>query len=162
MDKLLGIKHWQLLVLIFLPTIIVELLYPDTLNFLNVLGSIWCFTIYVFWLYSIGNKVSKNNSVSVLQTRLFKVSFYYIIFYLLLLIGLYNRNDADFPSWQIPVHVLALFASFYLLYFAAKSLIEIEKANRTAGSDFFSTFIAFWIFPIGVFFVQPRINKTLT
>lgn len=48
---------------------------------------------------------------------------------------------------------------FYLLYFVAKGLVTIETGKEAFFSDYFGVFMLFWFFPIGVWFLQPKMNR---
>lgn len=59
----------------------------------------------------------------------------------------------------IPCHLLAIFAILYSFYVLAKLLKTAEKQRESDFEDFIAEFFFFWIFPIGIWFIQPRINK---
>jgi hypothetical protein len=57
------------------------------------------------------------------------------------------------------VHFTALACMFYQLYFIAKSLKSVELNKEAALSDYVAEFVLIWFSFIGVWFIQPRINK---
>lgn len=57
-----------------------------------------------------------------------------------------------------PLHLLAMFCMFYSLYFIAKNLVMAEKNEIIEFYDFSGPFFLIWFFPIGIWFIQPRIN----
>ncbi|MBL7864186.1 MAG: hypothetical protein JNK10_04880 [Cyclobacteriaceae bacterium] len=59
----------------------------------------------------------------------------------------------------IPLHLFSIFCIFYCLYFAAKTMMTAELQRETSFSDFAGEFFLFWFHPIGVWVIQPRINK---
>jgi len=52
-----------------------------------------------------------------------------------------------------------LFCMFYCLYFNAKALKAAEWQRPVTFSDFAGEFFMIWFFPVGIWILQPRINK---
>jgi len=48
---------------------------------------------------------------------------------------------------------------FYILYFIAKELKSVELKREAKWSDYNATFFFLWFIPIGIWWVQPRINR---
>jgi hypothetical protein len=61
----------------------------------------------------------------------------------------------------IPLHLFSMFCLFYCLYFVAKTLKTVELQREVSFSDFVGEFFLTWFFPIGVWILQPRINKMI-
>lgn len=59
----------------------------------------------------------------------------------------------------IPLHLLSLFCMFYILYFVAKTFKTVELQRETKFADFTGEFFLLWFFPIGLWILQPKINK---
>lgn len=66
--------------------------------------------------------------------------------------------DSLFMLIIIP-HLLSMYCLFYCLYFTAKTMMTAELQRETSFSDFAGEFFLFWFHPIGVWVIQPRINK---
>ncbi|MGH2568543.1 MAG: hypothetical protein ACRDGA_09405 [Bacteroidota bacterium] len=58
-----------------------------------------------------------------------------------------------------PLHLLATIAIFYVLAFAARNIIMAERQSAVSFFDYSGPFFLLWFFPIGVWFVQPRVNR---
>jgi len=43
--------------------------------------------------------------------------------------------------------------------FASKSLVMVETGRRAKFYDYAGPFFLMWFFPIGIWFIQPRINR---
>lgn len=63
------------------------------------------------------------------------------------------------PFFVVPMHLLAMVAIFYVLGFTAKNLILAERQSPVSFFDYSGPFFLMWFFPIGVWFVQPRVNR---
>ena len=59
----------------------------------------------------------------------------------------------------VPLHLLAMFCMFYLLKFVSQNLSLAETDRGVAFADYAGTFFLLWFFPVGVWTVQPRINR---
>ena len=59
----------------------------------------------------------------------------------------------------VPLHLLAMIAIFYILAFAARNIIMAEVQSTVSFFDYSGPFFLMWFFPIGVWFVQPRVNR---
>jgi len=58
-----------------------------------------------------------------------------------------------------PLHFFAMFCLLYDLYFVSKSLALAEKQRSVSLGDYLGYLCALWIFPVGVWIIQPRINR---
>ena len=64
-------------------------------------------------------------------------------------------------SLFLPIATIA--AITYLLVFAARSIVIAERQSAAVSfSDYSGPFFSLWFFPIGVWFVQPRVNQLVT
>ncbi|MFN7651888.1 MAG: hypothetical protein ACK5PC_01575 [Cyclobacteriaceae bacterium] len=59
----------------------------------------------------------------------------------------------------VPMHLFSMFCIFYSLYFVAKTFKTVELQRETAFSDFAGEFFLIWFYPIGIWIIQPKINK---
>jgi hypothetical protein len=58
-----------------------------------------------------------------------------------------------------PLHLFSMFCIFYCLYFVSKTFKTVELQRETTFSDFAGDFFLIWFYPIGIWIVQPKINK---
>lgn len=59
----------------------------------------------------------------------------------------------------IPLHLFSMFCIFYSLYFVAKTFKTVELQRETTFSDFAGEFFMIWFYPIGIWIIQPKVNK---
>jgi hypothetical protein len=52
-----------------------------------------------------------------------------------------------------------MFCIFYCFYFTAKVLKTVELQKPVTFNDYAGEFFLIWFFPIGIWFIQPRINR---
>lgn len=61
----------------------------------------------------------------------------------------------------IPLHFFAIFCMFHSLYFTAKSFKSVELQRSVSFSDFVGEFFLILFFPIGIWFIQPKVNDMI-
>tara|TARA_B110000046_G_C13016331_1_gene408942 strand:+ start:1352 stop:1558 length:207 start_codon:yes stop_codon:yes gene_type:complete len=60
-----------------------------------------------------------------------------------------------------PLHLLSMFGIFHSLWFNAKVIKSIELHRTGTFGEFAGEFFLIWFFPIGIWFIQPKINKMM-
>ena len=60
-----------------------------------------------------------------------------------------------------PLHLFSMFCIFHSLYFVAKAFKTAELKRKVSFSDFAGEFFLIWFYPIGIWIVQPKINKMI-
>jgi hypothetical protein len=58
-----------------------------------------------------------------------------------------------------PLHLLAMFCLVYSFYFVSKSLVSAERGEPVSFSNYAGELFLIWFFPIGIWIVQPRVNR---
>jgi len=59
------------------------------------------------------------------------------------------------------IHFFSIFCILHTIYFAAKTIRSAELQINARFSTFVGYFFLIWIFPVGIWFIQPRINALL-
>ena len=91
----------------------------------------------------------------------------YFSFFLLLIASVFaNPMNIESPFiglvvLVIPFHFLTVFSIFHTMYFAAKTIKCVELKRNVTFSDMAGEFFLIWFFLIGVWILQPRINKLI-
>ncbi|HZY80968.1 MAG TPA: hypothetical protein VFE50_15705 [Cyclobacteriaceae bacterium] len=95
----------------------------------------------------------------------FRMAFFFPMIYICVVVCVISfaflKTDPSIAALAIiiPFHFLAMFCMFYVLYFTSKSLKIVELQRNVTFSDFAGEFVLIWLFFIGVWIIQPRINK---
>jgi hypothetical protein len=61
--------------------------------------------------------------------------------------------------YLLPIHFYSMFSMFYCIYFISKSSVSFALGTEATFEQFIKTFFLLWFFPIGVWFIQPQVNK---
>lgn len=59
------------------------------------------------------------------------------------------------------LHLFSVFCLLHTLYFVAKTIRVAELQTNTTFSGFIGDFFLTWFLPIGIWFLQPRINRLI-
>jgi len=130
------------------------------------------------WQFSVAIGLQKMVPAGVhMKVKKFKIFFFIPVIYLtlflifisfILTLNFTNIGPSNF-SYRlvfpflliIPLHFFSIFCIFYCLYFVAKTFKTVELQREVTFSDFMGEFFLVWFFPIGVWIIQPKINKMI-
>lgn len=175
MKFFLKLKSWQLFcVLVALPFVGQFFVDPFSLaangadlnDILLMTGSVVYLSmiIVLVWFWVLGTQLNHFVAEEFRPSPgLFKVSviypaFYVILFWLLFFTQSNNPSLNWIPLLICPFHLLAMFSILYSFYFISKNLVLAEKRAKVKTEDFIGPFFALWFFPVGIWFIQPRVN----
>jgi hypothetical protein len=128
------------------------------------IGLIFC------WLYSLGvNLPGKLPETAKMKSAGFKICliisaickiftsvYLYFVFSGIVAGGELNTKIFVFA---IPLYLFSMCCTFYCFYFIAKTLKCVERQTPVTFSDCALEFFSVWISPIGIWFIQPKINR---
>jgi hypothetical protein len=116
--------------------------------------------VYLGWLFSISyllnNEVPKdmNLNITILKFLILIPTLYASVFVTFL-----NVLDDNPSSFTMVLHISSMVIIFYSMLFSAKTINSIELKRKVTFSDYAGDFMLFWFFPIGIWIIQPRVNK---
>nr|WP_299341191.1 hypothetical protein [Allomuricauda sp.] len=156
---------------------------PDSKGFTEVLNeefiqfdfppflTIVFFLLFFGWFWSIAiglqKKIPQRIKMKVTKFKVFFfIPFTYIILLMIYLGGLFSGMGTDsflISGWIfaiiVPFHLLSMFGIFYSLYFAAKTIKTAELQREVGFGDFVAEFFLLWFYFIGIWIIQPKVNK---
>jgi hypothetical protein len=151
---------------------------PDATSILNFISVMPLMMILMMgmqfgWMWSVAIGLQKKVPDTVkMKVKTFKLFLFIPIIYSFIfaaffgvISGVFTAFDAFMPHITtllviiLPLHFLAIFCMIYSLYFIAKTLKTVEMQREAYFSDFAGEFFMIWFYPIGIWIVQPRINK---
>ena len=126
-----------------------------------------------YWSVVIGLQKKLPENVN-LNIKRFKIFFFIPLVYMILIMlfmsyllnNFMNISQPNFMYFSyipiiIPIHLFSVFCIFYTMYIAAKTIKTVELQREVYFSDFAGEFFMIWFFPIGVWILQPRINRII-
>lgn len=122
-----------------------------------------------FWSIAIGLQKKIPSEIK-MKIKKFKVLFFipliYIISIMLLMAGLFSGteiNSFSLIGWPLYIivllHLFSMFCIFYSIYFVAKTIKTAELKRKVDFGDFTGEFFLLWFYFIGVWIIQPKVNK---
>ncbi len=165
MTFFLKLRHWELFLMLALPTIM-SLMFDLPLEPL-VVATIGLFMMLVLfgWMFSIGAWANRHLPESRRRSPLpFAVGLLLPLVYLLMYIFLYipllqEGVPSKPPLWLLPMHMLSMVGIFYGLWYTARQLKSLQENTDADFMIFSSTFFMLFIFPLGIWLIQPSVNQ---
>jgi hypothetical protein len=167
MKKLLSYKHWQLFLLIFICGAWTS---PSPLK--EIINGIAVVT-FTLWIYAIGiygHKRIVALGLKHMNLRLFKINT--IIVGCFLVVGLTwsaTGGEEGYRSETIGAgDVLASLVGVYLVFamvqtvvFACKILAKLDHRRDVSFGDYFNNLLLLFFFFIGIWWLQPKVNRLI-
>ncbi|HYF01850.1 MAG TPA: hypothetical protein VEC36_00625 [Patescibacteria group bacterium] len=131
----------------------------------TVILTIIFMAIFVGWLYSAGYLLflKANGKVKLSLTK-FRVAALYIVVYTAFFCWFATSVFPDNPSTLkgiFPFHILAMVAIVYVGRFTAMALKTVEMKRQAGFSDYSEVLFSLWLIPVGIWRIQPRIQRAL-
>jgi hypothetical protein len=133
----------------------------------HLLGSIGGFFLFC-WLVAIGQKASKkliSNGIDVSYIKYFNwsIAFVIVTYTLILIIGsetnIFIGNINFYYTTPIYLPIIFWGSLLSIIIFVSKSLVSAERLEEVGIGDYFWTVILLVFSAIGLWFVQPRVQK---
>lgn len=179
MKIFLMLKHWQLFgLLLGIPMIfqfislgaIITSNDPTKAMFFFPIIMVLFVGLFFSWFYTLGTNFHKKLPLSAkMNLTKFKIFLFIPVAYMLLISVFMVKMFSDIADGGqsnpavfaliVPLHLFSMFCIFYCLHFNAKALKSVELGRPVTFNDFSGEFFLLWFFPLGVWFLQPRINK---
>jgi len=148
------------------PSIVINY-FPVFLLLMIITGS-----VQFGWFWAVGVGLNKVIPLELkLNVKRFKLAFLlvmiaifgwvYFMWSLMRSVTLVSQNNYNpaITGLMIPFMFLLIFAVFYIYYFVAKTLRTAELQRSINVGDYIGEFFLIYFFPIGIWFLQPKINK---
>lgn len=188
-DTFLKAKHWQLFIIMLGIPLLFQFYtmfnffsdldsesIPNPENLRNTfqlfpLIMVLFSLVFFGWFWSIAIGLQRNIPAEIkMNVKKFKIFFFipliYIIFFMFYIGGLFsgigtNRfsNGGGIIAVILPLHLFSMFCIFYSMYFVAKTIKTAELQRKVGFEDFAGEFFLLWFYFIGIWIIQPKVNK---
>lgn len=183
MKRFLLALNWQLFLLVaLLPLLILVggLLVPAyyfsgaTLFFAVPLAVVFSQVVLYGWMWSVGQGLYRQKGLQAYfsnKTFRWMVAIPVFIILLVLIFWLWGAAILGMGKFSmanvltgallflLPLEVIFIVSKFYCLYFVARVLKTAELQRAARFEDFSMEFILLMVFPIGLWWIQPRVNR---
>jgi hypothetical protein len=177
-------KHWQLFVLLVGFPIFFEFLMAaamiltrdaETIAYyvpVLIVLMVVCMGSLFMWYYTLGTNLYKLLPATArMNLTVFKIFLFTPVIYIvglclsiagMFLSGAFAAGSGPHPALFLlifPLHLFSMFCIFYCMWFIAKSLKAAELQKPVTAGDYIGDFLLLWFYFVGVWFIQPRINR---
>ena len=161
MKQILKIKHWQLFLIFFLPMYFAKssMALLIITEFELVLYSLWIYSTVKYGQLRLSDLGIKKNNFTFLKVNCLLLPIIWLTIRLYTSQTGISLNSIPFRVLLITWDLYFFVAFFHMTYFAAKTIIAADKERDVNFKEFLSTMIGYIFFPIGIWFIQPKINK---
>lgn len=151
------------------------------LNYVPLVTALGAFVIYG-WMWAVVSSFKEKVPVDAhLSYARFTVLFAFVVLYcMVIVVGLHlfisyyladllastiEPTDAEmrqYIRWVLLaglMHFVATVCTFYCIWYTAKTLKTIEMDRDAYGSELAGYFFLLWFFPIGIWLIQPVVNR---
>jgi len=170
-DYFLRAKHWQIFLLLFGMFCVAgfvsfteaRALSAGSLGIAGLLS--WVVLglaqlSFAVWLWSLGSFLTSIMHPALrLSLRFFGFALVCAPVYLFVFNVFFQDLTPLMLVFVFPLHLLAMFCLVYSLYFVSKSLVSAERGEPVSFSNYAGALFLIWFFPIGIWIVQPRVNR---
>ncbi len=161
MQTLLKVKHYHVFVFIFGALVLntFTLIGHPLISALIKISGFW---IYMGYLLILSNAMQKYVSQRLaLNHGFFQFNAIIVIGSYSIIMILSDGEGMEFEGVIALPFFYVFYALLYSISFPARILRTIELKRKVQFGDYFAEFFAFLFLPIGIWFIQPRINKML-
>lgn len=149
---------WNLFLLIVLPITISTVISVLTESLIIIkISMLLDFYIVLLWEYRVCTLIyEKYSSYLTVPILWFKICIGYMSIYVILFSLFFEIIPSNYLE---PLHMVSFACNIYCLYFLSKLLVTVEKRSKVKFREYFGTLISMWILIIGIWNLQPRINR---
>ncbi len=180
MQIFLKAKHWQIFMIIIGLPVILEIIAvpfmiieddPRVIMTIMPIIMIYFFGGFCGWCWAVAinlqEKLADDLKLSVKGFKIFLLAplIYYIIFFFIIdftISGAIEKGTEPNPTifaWLAPLHLITSFCILYCFYFVSKIFKTVELQRKVTFSDFAGEFFMICFYFIGIWILQPKINK---
>jgi len=154
MGLYLRLRHWQLFIIFLFVIVVAQVLF-------GFLSTALIGAVLFGWLWSISLSASRRLPKELSASpAIMGIGLIYALAYSWFSFDLFH--GFVFPWYGVVLHILAVVAVFYALGFSAKQLTKMMYRRQVTFVEYLGPLLLLWFFPIGVWFIQPRVNELLT
>ncbi|MDW3196841.1 MAG: hypothetical protein R8G66_30980 [Cytophagales bacterium] len=159
MTLLLKLKHWQIFIILLLASFMSRFTWVGN-EFLNTVLNLIGTLLYMIWYFAIGLEITERLPKKVeLPKTLFIINGFVVICSFVTLAmffdGSFESNGLLGFIWV----VYFMYALFQFFFYPAKALNSNELEKEAGFGDYFGDFFLMLFWPIGIWWIQPRLNK---
>lgn len=162
MRAILKAKHWQIFLFLMLLSFIGNMSIDDSSTLETIFDTLFLIAIVSFPLI-LGNELYEYLPDNVkLNYNFFLVNGVLVLLIVGAALVFGDGQHYEFSGLEaLPIYYV-IFAYLYVYAFPVKELKSIELGREAKFGEYAGDLILMLIWPIGIWFIQPRINKVIS
>jgi len=161
MKTLLKLKHYHIFLIVLLGIILMGFKVEGNTHltaFLYIVGTV----LWLLWPLAVGHELHKLLPRKIeVNYNLFVVNLILTVTVVALVSILSDGEEMTFRGVEMIPFIYLMYATINSLSFPAKVLNSIERNREVSLSEYIGDFFLIVFLPIGIWFLQPRINRIL-
>lgn len=159
MNFILKLKHWQVFLILLIGSIASNFTWENQELFnlgLNSFGLL----VYILWYFAVGLELTEYLPPRIeLPRTLFIINAIVLIISMLIVLAVYNGKFSSNGLIGFLWVAYVMFAMFQFMFYPSKALRTIEQGTEARFGQYFGYFILTILWPIGIWWIQPKLNK---
>lgn len=173
MNFILRLSSWQAFLLLMSPFFISVLLgffvsFEQLLSYEIILVML-SYIILLAWVCAMALFLNKKESVASSSLRYFKFNAIFLMVYVMVIcVFILTDNNLSgldttqqYPYILIPLHLYSIFAFIYIYVTAAKLFVNADRESHKGFTSYLGMFVLLCFFPLGVWWIQPKLNRMI-
>lgn len=149
-ENIFRLPTWVIFIILVAPFFIMHITHLSSIIAAFVFA-VWLFSVFI----SLKDEMPKEIKINI---GWFLIRLIYAIVYIIILEIPFNGKVT---SILMPFHILAVLSIFSCLFSASRFLIICEERSIQRFDKYIGTFLLFWFYPVGVWFIHPRVKRIL-
>ena len=163
MKSVLTAKHWQIFLFLMFAMVLGNFTVEGQ-SLLNTISKIIGAVILLAWPFILGLELYRYLPERIeLGNTLIIINGLLIILSAIALVIISNGQEMNYSGSglkALPVFYF-IFAILHILFFPGKVLRSIELGHKASFGDYIGYGVLIWFWPIGIWFLQPKVNKVV-
>ena len=161
----LKAKHWQIFTAVcFFGLLSIYMDHPVNPHWGGLFVNIIVLLIYLGWIWSIASECNKHLSPELQKSPKFMLFGLTIVAaYIItsnIIVVLYGMETL-YEWFSYPFDLAVMCCFFYSVGYTSKRLVTLQDPEKADNILCIGPYFMIWFFPMGVWFIQPKVNKLL-
>jgi hypothetical protein len=156
----LSLHHWQLFVILTgIPVVTAFIPLENVSPSIVIYSSIAFAALFLGWIFALGIELA---ALLPADKRVTTTSFRLHCLYIVVVFavsGLFQSLIKAYPGLYLLSVIYALVSFVVAFRFIGKVLATLELGRQASAADYVGTIFLLWFFPIGVWFIQPKVQR---
>ena len=162
MNFILKLRHWEVFIIILISSFAMDLQIEGEQIIMIVINTIG-YLIFLLWYLLVGLALAdKMPTIIKLSSTLFLFNACFLIISIIILRVLFDGNLDASNIFEFLWVAYIMFAMVQFLVFPSKALKSFEIGTKASFAQYVGYFLLTLFLPIGIWWIQPKLNRIAT